>query len=495
MSAIPDDDLALYEILRNHDVRFDGQVYVGVSSTGIYCRPVCRARRPKRENCTFFTHAAVAEKAGFRPCLLCRPELAPGNTKVDALSRLAHLAVRRIEDGALNDMSVAALAAEFGVSDRHLRRAMNNELGVTPIELAQTQRLLQAKQLLTESDLSVTEIAFAAGFESLRRFNALFKSRYRMAPSALRRDYRQASGAHQQDTIRLTQYRIDYRPPFYFDGLLGFLSGRAIPGVERVTASGYQRTVRIGEHAGWLSVQRHEGHGRKGHALSLQISDGLRPAIIPVLARIKAVFDTRADIVAIEQALSRDPMLEAMVSARSGLRVPGAFDGFELLVRAILGQQVSVKGATTLSGRLAGQFGEKIDDAPDDLSVITPSAERLAGATVAQIAAIGLPRKRAETIHLAAKAVSAGDVTLSPGADPERVSEQLQSIPGIGEWTSAYVAMRALAWPDAIPLGDLGIRKALGLNKAKAIANRAETWAPWRAYAAMHLWASLAQAG
>lgn len=487
------DQRALYEVLRSRDRRFDGRVFIGVKTTGIYCRPVC-PHMPKIENCTFHLHAAVAEKAGFRPCLVCRPELAPGDAKVEAVSKLARLALRRIEDGALNEINVAALAEEFGVTDRHLHRAMRKEFGVTPIELAQTQRLLQAKQLLTETDLSVTDVAFSAGFESLRRFNALFKSRYRLAPRALRRNSLNSGAPPRFNEAGNTlSFRIDYRPPFAWQTLLAFLGERAIPGVETTSDNAYLRTVRIGDHTGWIAVSPYvtPKRARPIHALTLTLSASLWPVCIRVLTQVKTLFDTRANATDIDRHLARDPVLAASVHKHRGMRLPGAFDGFELLLRAILGQQISVKGATTLAGRMANVFGESISTGCPALFRLSPAIERIAHSRVDRIARIGVPRKRAETIRFAAKAALSGELVLAPGSDPDVVREQLLAIPGIGEWTASYVAMRALAWPDALPLGDLGVKKALDLTRPADITARTETWRPWRAYGVIHLWLSL----
>jgi AraC family transcriptional regulator of adaptative response / DNA-3-methyladenine glycosylase II len=486
----------LYQAASSNDPRFDGRVFVGVKTTRIYCRPVCTARMPKFENCTFYGHAAGAEKDGFRPCLVCRPELAPGDAKIDAASTLARLALRRIEDGALNEISVEQLAGEFNVCARHMHRVMDKEFGVTPLELAQTQRLLHAKQLLTETDMSISDVAFTVGFDSWRRFDVLFKSRYRLVPRALRRKLSdisvlpQTSGGDIGDTL---SFRVDYRPPFNWECLLRFLGARAIPGVEAVREGVYLRTVEIGDHVGWIAVTsyRVSKRVRPVNALKVTLSDTLQPVCVQVLSRVKSVFDTRANAGEIDRHLAADPLLRGSVAAHAGMRLPGAFDGFELLLRAILGQQVSVKGATTLAGRMAKVFGKSISTPWDELTHLSPDVGRIAEAPVSTIAQIGMPGKRAETIRLVAGAVHAGDLVLAPGADPDVIGEQLIAFPGIGEWTASYVAMRALAWPDALPLGDLGIKKALGLTRKAAILERTETWRPWRAYAAIYLWLSL----
>ncbi|MDA0821353.1 MAG: helix-turn-helix domain-containing protein [Proteobacteria bacterium] len=490
------DRRTFYDIVSSHDPRFDGCIFVGVKSTGVYCRPVCSVRMPKFANCTFYGHAAGAEKAGFRPCLICRPELAPGDAKVDAVTKLARLALRRIEDGALNDRSVDDLAREFKVCGRHMRRAVHKEFGITPVELAQTQRLLHAKQLLTETDMSVTDVAFTAGFASVRRFNALFKSRYRLVPTALRRKSTDRSLLPITDSEPLpgiTSFRIDYRPPYNWDTLLAFLGARAIPGVEAVRDGVYLRTVRIGPQAGWIAVAPFVSAKRSKpiHALQLRMSESLQGVCVQVLTKVKTVFDTRANADDIDAHLSRDPLLKQVVGEYAGMRLPGAFDGFELLLRAILGQQVSVKGATTLAGRMAREFGDPITTPWPELTHLSPDVGRIGRANIDRITQIGMPGKRAETIRCVARAMHAGELVLAPGTDPDVARDALIAFPGIGEWTASYVAMRALAWPDALPLGDLGIKKALNLTRAVDILARTEAWRPWRAYAAIYLWLSL----
>ncbi len=462
---------ACYRALLAHDARFDGAFFVGVSTTGIYCRTVCPARSPKRESCAFFPSAAAAERAGYRPCLRCRPELAPGRARVDSVSRLAARAVSRIEDGALTDGSVEDLAAEMGVTGRHLRRVVEREMGVTPVELAQTQRLLLAKRLLTDTDLPVIEVAFASGFSSLRRFNALFQERYRLRPTDLRR----GRGTALTDSIVC---EVAYRPPLDWDALLEFLAARAIPGVEAVQGSRYLRTAALRKGRGWIAV---EPSGVRD-TLRVEVSASLAPALVPALARVKRLFDLAADPLKIAERLG------ILASARPGLRVPGAFDGFEMALRAVLGQQVSVRAATMLAGRFAAAFGEAIDTPIPALSRLTPSADRVAGATVDEVASLGVPGARAKAILTLAREVCEGRLALKPGVDPGATIVRIESLPGLGPWTAQYIAMRALAWPDAFPHTDLGVRKALGESDPKRVLAVAEAWRPWRAYAVMHLW-------
>jgi AraC family transcriptional regulator of adaptative response / DNA-3-methyladenine glycosylase II len=464
-----------YQALLSHDARFDGAFFVGVATTGIYCRTVCPARTPRRESCTFHPSAAAAERAGYRPCLRCRPELAPGNARIDAISRLAAAAASRIEDGALTERSVAELAAEMGVSDRHLRRVIESEFGVSPIELAQTQRLLLAKRLLTDTDLPITEVAFASGFSSLRRFNALFKERYRLNPTDLRRT---RVSAIPRETLLC---EVAYRPPLDWEALLAFLAARAVRGVEAIDGDRYLRTVAFGKCRGWIGVEP----SPKKHALRVELSASLVPALLPVLARVKRLFDLAAEPGQIAAHLG------TLASARPGLRVPGAFDGFELALRAILGQQISVPAATTLAARFAAAFGEPIQTPFEALTLLCPTAEWVARARPEEIVSLGIVARRANSIQALAEASASGKIVFEPEAAPRATMARLTTLPGIGEWTAQYVAMRALSWPDAFPHTDLGIRKALGESDPKRVLQIAEAWRPWRAYAAMHLWKSL----
>jgi AraC family transcriptional regulator, regulatory protein of adaptative response / DNA-3-methyladenine glycosylase II len=468
--------------LEARDARFDGVFFVGISSTGIYCRPICPARATLRRNRRFFANAAAAERAGFRPCLRCRPELAPGLARVDAIPRLVQSAAARIAAGALNGRSVETLALELGVTSRQLRRALQQELGVSPIELAQTHRLLVAKHLLTDTRLPMTQIAYASGFQSLRRFNALFHSRYHLNPAALRRH--KAAERRAGDAVRIT---LAYRPPLDWPALLAFLGARATPGVEVVTSAGYARAVRVGAHVGVVRVTRDEGNGRAHEtaALQFEIDASLVPALVELRARTRHLFDLDAQPAAIDAHLSAASL---PVAIRPGLRVPGAFDGFELAVRAILGQQVTVKGATTLMSRLTNTFGEPVDVGDDTVTRLAISAERLADASVSRIKSIGLPAARAQTLHLLARRVADDSLRFDPDGDVARFMRELEEIPGVGAWTAEYVAMRALHWPDAFPATDLVLRRNAGSLTAVQLQRAADRWRPWRAYAAMQLW-------
>ncbi len=448
--------------------------FVGVSTTRIYCRTVCTVKTPRSENCRFFSTAASAEQAGFRPCLRCRPELAPGNAQVDAVSRLAASAISRIEDGSLTEKRLDEFAAEMGVTDRHLRRVIQSEFGVSPIELIQTQRLLLAKRLLTDTNLPITEVAFASGFASLRRFNALFKERYRLNPTELRKH--RPTVATETLTCELA-----YRPPFDWQSLLDYLKARALRGVETVEGNRYMRTVAVGKQIGWVVVEP----AADKFVLRVELSASLAKTILPVLAGVKRVFDLKAEPTQIAAQLGE------LAADNPGLRVPGAFSGFEIAVRAILGQQVSVKSATTLAGRYVAAFGEPVETPFAALTHLSPTPQRVASAEVSQLTSLGIIGARAKSILALAEAVSSGKLNLSPGGNVEQTMEQLKQLPGVGEWTAQYVAMRALAWPDAFPHTDLGIYKALGTNKPKRVLELAEAWRPWRAYAVLHLWKSL----
>jgi AraC family transcriptional regulator of adaptative response / DNA-3-methyladenine glycosylase II len=473
------DPIICYEAVRTRDRRFDGVFFVAVRTTRIYCRPVCKAQTPKFENCSYHPSAASAEKAGYRPCLRCRPELAPGHSSVDAVSRLAAYAMSRIEDGALSNGNVDELAEEMSITSRHLRRVVENEYGVSPIELAQTQRLLMAKRLLTDTSLPLQTVAIASGFSSVRRFNALFVERYRMNPSQLRKT---SAPPSTEDSFVCA---LSFRAPYDWDSILTFLRSRACPGVEFVDSTKYMRTVSSGEHSGWISVRRSETK----EALELTVSNSLAPALLNVVARVKRLFDLQTTPSIIETHLG------ALAADNPGLRVPGAFDGFEVAVRAILGQQVSVKGASSLAARLVALLGKSIATPFPELTVVYPSVDAIAHSDPSAFRALGIVTSRCASIVELAKLVQCGRLILSPGSPVESTMAQLKQIPGIGDWTAEYIAMRCLDWPDAFPYSDLGIRKALGLKSDKAVLAAAEKWRPWRAYAAMHLWKSLEKVG
>jgi AraC family transcriptional regulator, regulatory protein of adaptative response / DNA-3-methyladenine glycosylase II len=463
-----------YQAVLTHDPRFDGVFFVGVSTTRIYCRTVCRAKTPQKRNCTFYPSAAAAEQVGFRPCLLCRPELAPGYARMDAMGRLAAAVARRMEEGTFIEQQFEDLALEFGVSERHLRRVVRQEFGVSPIELLQTHRLLLAKRLLTDTALPMVDIAYASGFSSLRRFNALFQDRYRLNPTQLRR----TKTVTAQDNLVC---KVAYRPPLDWHALLIYLKGRAIAGVETVEGERYMRTVRLGQRHGWLAVEPI----KEKNALRVTLSLSLVPALLPALARVKALFDLAAEPQQIAAHLG------SLALHHPGLRVPGAFDGFEIAVRTILGQQVSVKAATTLMGRFVQCLGEPMITPFPSLTHLTPTAERVAQADLAVITSLGILETRAKSIIALAQAIAERTLSLTPGGSVDQTVARLQELPGIGPWTAHYIAMRILADPDVFLHTDLGIRQALGETNPKRMLATAAQWQPWRSYATLHLWKSL----
>ncbi|HTV43521.1 MAG TPA: DNA-3-methyladenine glycosylase 2 [Candidatus Sulfotelmatobacter sp.] len=473
-----------YQAVLTRDARFDGRFFVAVKSTGIYCRPICRVKTPMRKNCEFFSYAAGAEAAGYRPCKRCRPELAPGSSLMEISSQQARNAAWHIGQDFLSENSLAGLAAKLGITDRQMRRVFHDEFGVSPVEFSQTQRLLLAKQLLTDSAMPVTDVAYASGFKSLRRFNALLKQRYRVSPTEFRKQQKKEA----PQNFAEFSFRLNYRPPFDWDRLLRFLSQRVIPHVEAVQDGKYFRTVQLTRQnrnvIGHLEV-RHDADKRM---LSVRLSDSLLPVCAPVLERLKRLFDLYADPEAISSVLGK------LAAQRPGLRLPGSFDGYEMAVRAILGQQVSVAAACTLAGRLALRYGEPIQSSETPFSSLTrlfPAPQKLASATVADIGRLGIPGQRAKTLISLSRAVADGTLHLEPGSRIEDTLQELNKIPGIGEWTVQYIAMRALSWPDAFPHTDLGVKKALARKNPKEILEIAEKWRPWRAYATLHLWAGL----
>jgi AraC family transcriptional regulator of adaptative response / DNA-3-methyladenine glycosylase II len=450
---------------QSRDARFDGRFFLGVRSTGVYCRPVCPAPSPKRENVTFYPTAAAAAAAGLRPCKRCRPELAPGPPEWAGGSALVARALRLIDDGFLDRAGVPELARELCIGERQLRRLFAAHLGAPPGSIARTRRVRLARTLVDQTALPMTEIAAASGFASLRQFNAAMRAAYGRSPSALR-------GALPAPADRIV-LRLPYRPPLAWEELLAYLATRAIPGVESVDGRVYRRTFRVGGAPIVVELEH------AAPAVVLTLGAPSAETLGQVVERARRALDLDADPAQVARVLVRDPRLRPLVELRPGLRVPGAWDGFELAVRAVLGQQVSVRGATTLAGRLVARFGEPLEGSEDGLTHVFPRPEALVDADVA---AIGIPGARAETIRHLARAASTGAVTLDATAPFAETRAGLVSLPGIGPWTAEYVALRVLRDPDAYPAGDLGLRNA-GATPA-----RAEAWRPWRAYAAVHLW-------
>lgn len=482
------DAQGLYTAFKAKDTRFDGRFYIGIASTGIYCRPVCRARMPKAENCSYYRTAAQAEQAGYRPCLLCRPELAPGNSVMDASRCLAQRAARLLEVNCGSGLRLNELAGSLGCSDRHLRRIFTAEYQVTPVQYLQTCRLLLAKSLLTDTDLSVLEVAMAAGFGSLRRFNDLFKSHYRLSPTQLRK---QVKTGTVQSEITLT---LGYRPPYDWQQILTFLGARAIPGVEVVTDRTYLRTARFccGDDksvSGWIRVSRHKHRD----ALNVTVSASLLPVLPQVLARVRHLFDLQCDPEAVAEIL--EPMNQIRPGLfTKGVRVPGAFDAFELTVRAVLGQQITVRAARTLAGRLTEQYGEPVETGIAGLTHTFPGPAKLLaliGPIEDHLGPLGIIAARARTIAALAEACNQGQIDFDLCARPELEIEKMMAIPGIGTWTANYIAMRAMEWPDACMITDHGVKAALPFCQATELAALADQWHPWGSYATVNLWNSL----
>ena len=479
------DTRRLYSALTARDPRFDGVFFVGVTSTDVYCRPICPARTPRQSNCRFFDTPQEAEHAGFRPCLRCRPELAPGSAPVDDGQRIAQMIVHRLEEGMLDDSAgLEEIADQFELSSRQIRRIVQKELGVPPIQLLLTRRLLLAKQLLTETALPITEVAFASGFSSLRRFNDAFARRYRMAPTRLRK--RAAEGGIAIGDSQTSTLQLAYRSPYDWNGVLGFLAARALKGVEHVTDGSYARTVQLGKAKGWIRVTQ----SREKHALLLEFTHSLTPVLPSLLGRIRALFDLDARPDVIARHLKKDPRLAHAVKINPGMRVPGAFNGFELGLRAILGQQVTVKAATTIACRFVEAFGEPIATPFSELTRLTPMPARIASASVDDIARHGVLASRSRSIISLAEAQKSDGLRLDGVArhKPEDAIKKLTELPGIGQWTAHYIAMRALRWPDAFPKEDIAVRNNLGGVTAKEAEELSQLWRPWRSYAVMHVW-------
>ena len=496
-------DEGRYLALQTRDARFDGRFFTGVTSTGIYCRPVCAVRTPRRENCRFFALAAQAEGAGFRPCLRCRPELAPQAlawSVQDASGILVQQAVRLLDAPDLwgaAPATVARLAQRLGVSDRHLRRIFEAALGVSPLQYLQTRRLLTAKQLLTDTAMPVTQVALASGFASVRRFNAAFALHYGLNPTQLRRSGSQGTGGRAPGTLRLA-----WRPPFDVVALLAFFERRQFHGVEWVLqdpatgAPTLRRTVRLasactglpGETTGWLSAR----FDLARHQVLLQTSDSLYPVLPLVIRRVRALLDLDADPAAV------NAVLHPHFPEGDGLRVPGAFDGFELAVRAVLGQQITVAAARTLGQRLVERLGEPIATPWPELNRLFPTPALLAATDGDVLGQMGIVRQRQAAIVALARAVDSGALALHAGADVTHTTAALCALPGIGDWTAQYIAMRVLRWPDAFPAGDVALHKALGVqgqkNPARAATEASEAWRPWRSYAVLRAWAAGATA-
>lgn len=487
----------VYERARlSRDPRFDGQFFIGVKTTGIYCRPICPAVAPKSRNVTFYPSAAAAGEAGFRPCLRCRPECAPGTPAWSGTSTTVRRGLRLIANGALDDGNIEQLADRLGVTSRHLRRLFTRHLGASPLAVAHTQRLHFAKRLIDQTNLTMNDIASAAGFGSTRRFNDTFRKTYGRAPRELRRSRDVALENGGALTVRLS-----YRSPFDWPAVLAFLAGRATPGVEQLVGNAYLRTVSINDQRGVIECRSDDN----ADSLCLSLHGISTHALFEVVQRGRELFDLDAPVADIAKAFTTDKRLDKLLRQNPGIRVPGAWDGFELTIRAILGQQVSVKAATTMTGRIAERYGERFE-LPESVSAMRdgvhldrlfPSPARLARARFNNI---GLVKSRAETIRRVASAVLNGELGFDTAQDPDQFCRTLTSIRGIGDWTAQYVAMRVLKNPDAFPASDLGLLKAFddagqGRISATELRRYAEPWRPWRAYAALLLWSSAPNSG
>jgi AraC family transcriptional regulator, regulatory protein of adaptative response / DNA-3-methyladenine glycosylase II len=478
MSEIPAADVRVLDRARiSRDPRFDGKFFIAVTSTGIYCRPVCPVRSPKKSNIRYYATAAAAAEAGFRPCLRCRPEAAPGTPAWLGTSAIVRRALRLIDEGVLDQGSVDALAATLGVGARHLHRLFTQHVGASPITVAQTRRLHFAKRLLDETNLPITEIALAAGFGSVRRFNSAFKETYGRSPRDLRRRDCIADAGNQ------VVLRLAFRPPYDWEQVRGFLAARAVPGFERVDERGYARIVATEHGQGVICVHPLPGED----ALELRIRHLAPAALFQLSSTVRRVFDLAADPSRIALAFRSDSLLGPMVKRRPGLRIPGVWDGFECAVRAIVGQQVSVSAARTLMGRLVSRAGRGASAPEDGLTYMFPTPAELAAS---DLVGSGLTRTRVDALHALARAVCKGELAFD--APAQAVCAQLAALPGIGAWTAQYVALRALGEPDAFPVGDLVLRRMAGADgqplTARSLEKRSEGWRPWRGYATMHLW-------
>jgi len=481
------DDNACYRAIETRDRRFDGRLFVAVTTTGIYCRPFCPAPTPRRNHVRFYPTAAAAQEAGFRPCLRCRPETSPDLAFWRGSSSTVTRALGLIEAGALDDANVEDLADRLGIGERQLRRLFRQYLGASPVSIAQTRRILLAKQLIQDTRLPMTEVALAAGFGSVRRFNEIFQALFKRPPNDLRRT---GLATESVGTTGAVAVKLGYQLPYDWEAILSFLEARAIPGIEAVSCGRYARTIAIGGEQGVLIVDP-----VKENCLRATVRFPNLRCLPAIIARVRRVFDLAADPVAIGAHLSQDPILAPLVAARPGLRVPGAWDGFEVAVRAILGQQITVAAATRLAGNLVALHGGKIADSAAlelGLTHLFPTPLQLAGA---DLAALGMPKARRAALSSLAAAIVADPLIFGARRSLDEAVSQLRSLPGIGEWTAQYIAMRELREPDAFPAADIGLMRAMedgsGVRPSPAeLLVHAERWRPWRAYAALHLWAS-----
>jgi AraC family transcriptional regulator, regulatory protein of adaptative response / DNA-3-methyladenine glycosylase II len=475
---------ACYRALCLRDARFDGRFFAAVKTTGIYCRPICPARTPRSENVIFYPTAAAAQEGGFRPCLRCRPETAPDLGAWRGTSNTVSRALALIELGALDEASVDNLASRLGVGERQLRRLFRQHLGASPIAVAQTRRVFLAKQLIHETSLPMAEVAFASGFGSVRRFNETFQALFDRAPDTLRRASGLEISAGSRGEISLL---LRYHPPYEWSAVLEFLRRRAISGIEAVTKDRYARSVQFDGVQGTVAVEQ-----ASRNTLRAAVSFPKLSMLPMLIARLRRVFDLAADPLPIAAHLAKDPMLAPLVKARPGLRVPGAWDGFELAIRAVLGQQITVSSAARLAGRLVAAYGKPLAEPNGDLTHVFPEPQALAEA---DLTSLGMPRSRAAALSAVAAAAMADPHLFDATCGLDDAVRRLRSIRGVGEWTAQYIALRQLREPDAFPAADLGLmcamanREGCGASSSELL-DRANAWRPWRAYAAQHLWAS-----
>lgn len=460
----------------SRDPRFDGKFYIGVVGSGVYCRPICPAPTAKEKNVRYFPTAAAAAEAGFRPCLRCRPECSPGTPAWLGTSTTVSRALRLIAESGLEEGGLEDLAERLGVGSRHLRRLFIRHLGATPSAVAQTRRLHFAKKLIDETRLPMGQIALAAGFGCVRRFNAAIRKTYKRTPTQIRCLVRQRAVEAENQYV----FHLRFRPPYDWNGMLAFLAARATPGVEAVEKGTYLRSMCVNDLPGYFAVSLDEAH----NSLTVQIQFGDPRSLFFIIERIRAMFDLNADWSDIAEVLKADPALRELMDSAPGLRVPGCWNGFELATRAILGQQIRVSSATVVAGRIAKSFGRPFSGMRA-LTHLFPTPQILADA---DLTGIGLTKARAETIRALARAVARGQISFEGIVDSESFRSQLTEIPGIGNWTAQYVAMRALGEPDAFPAEDVAMRSALGLATSARLERRAEPWRPWRSYATMYLW-------
>ena len=460
----------------SRDARFDGKFFICVLTSGVYCRSICPARTAKESNVRYYPTAAAAAEAGFRPCLRCRPECSPGTPAWLGTPNTVLRGLRLLNEGGLEDGGVEKLAERLGIGPRHLRRLFLQHLGASPRAVEQTRRLHFAKKLIDETTLSMGEIAIAAGFGCVRRFNASIQGTYHRTPSQIRALGRRSELLPENEYL----FRLRYRPPYHWQGMLRFLKARATPGVEAVEDGRYRRSISLNGHEGQVEITHDEEH----ESLVARVQFGDPSSLYVIIERIRAMFDLNADWTVIAKNLKVDPFMAKRIEAAPGLRVPGCWDGFELAVRAIVGQQISVAAATNVAGQLARTFGRPLAKA-NGLTHLFPEAAALANVRPDEMP---MPLKRAETIRALARAVSKGEIRFDGVINVEQFNESLCSVPGIGKWTAQYIAMRALGEPDAFPSGDLSLHHTLGTKTAAELERRAEAWRPWRAYATVYLW-------